>query len=162
MADKKEEKQEAPAFDIKSIISEAIAQALPAAVQIAMQTTAKAEEASDAAEAKAKAAAATAFLEGGRCQECEQPIVRGKYACNKEHRMAVVFPDINEAYFQGIMINGKCYRSDYDGHAILVPKDANVEHMVAAYNQSERNLAQGKHRNARQSLSDFRHRKSGG
>jgi hypothetical protein len=138
-------------LDVAALVKAALAEALPAAVQIAMQV---------ANTPRATPQEAVAAVETGRCQDCNQPIIRGKYACNKEHRTACIFPEESPEYFPGLGLNGHWYKSNGFGHYVMIPKDFNAEEMLRRWDLSEKEARTGKKRLVKQYEADFRHNKA--
>lgn len=82
----------------------------------------------------------------GTCPECQQPSVRGRYACKGKHTKLVAFPDDEHwgRFFQGVFINGARYLSNGPGHEITVPADNNIKHEIQKWVEMERQNAQGR------------------
>ena len=135
--------------NVAEIVKEAISQALPAAVAVAVQTQ------------NAQRMASPEVLVSGNCEDCGQPIIKGKWACNKKHRKIEVWPKESENHFEGVAINHVWYRSNGPGHLITVPEDANIEYMLAQRDQAEKEAREGRKRKVKDYMNDFRARHSG-
>lgn len=77
-----------------------------------------------------------------KCGECGQ----GVLACKGEHMMMVVFPkdEQNVPSFDGVRINGVVYRSNHGTHVIRVPASNDIAAILAAWENSEREMRNGK------------------
>lgn len=86
-------------------------------------------------------------LRSERCSKCGQ-LLR---ACKDKHRQVVCYPkDQTYAhFFRGAFLNGIKYYSDH-GEALDVPADWDVESMISAWENNEREQAVGRraHRNS--------------
>jgi hypothetical protein len=93
-------------------------------------------------------AAFYASFGGGKCSECNQPSVKGRYACKGKHVKMIVFPDDPEwgTFFQGVIVNGAVYLSDGPGHQISVPAENNIAYEVQKWVAMERQNAHGRKR----------------
>lgn len=116
---------------ISRAIKEALTEAIPLAAGVAAQTTAN---------ALPKQAAP---VDGSHCNECGQL----KRACRGEHRKVVVYPKQYGNDFPGVKINGAFYRSDHGSHMVVVPKDCNIENIVAGWEANEIVTRQGRQAN---------------
>lgn len=139
--EKSEEKVEAAApternDSVGDVVREVLKEVLPAAVAAGIE----------AGQASRKGAAPKKDLPTvlSTCSACRQP----NMACKGKHRMARVLPydDDQIPWFQGVKINGVTYLSPPDGREVVVPEKANVEYMVQAWSQNERELVRGKKR----------------
>lgn len=83
---------------------------------------------------------------GGTCPECNQPAIKGRYACKGKHTKMVVYPQDPYwgTYFQGVCIGGAWYLSDGPGHEITVPFENSIRHEVDKWMDMERTNAQGR------------------
>ncbi len=85
---------------------------------------------------------AAKVVQDQQCNDCGQV----RKACRGKHRKAVVFPrnPMRERWFQGVFINGICYRSDFAGQPITVPADCNIEYMMDKWEENEEALITGR------------------
>lgn len=79
---------------------------------------------------------------GSQCRDCGQV----RRACKGKHRQVVVFPrnEDRARFFQGIIINGITYKSEHGGQPVIVPADADIEHMLATWEKQEDILITGR------------------
>ena len=147
--EKQEEKPEAPKADssVADAIKAAISEALPLATALAAQAMANQHPAP-----APYVGPAVPFLKQAlvTCGECGQKTDAAKTkGCKGEHRLAIVFSDDEEEaqWFQGVKINGVRYLSNHPGHYITVPKDCNVEYMVAEHTRLAKQLRVGRKNN---------------
>ncbi len=81
-----------------------------------------------------------------RCPACGQQVRACKYvagdAYEKDHELAVVYPKNPKkaAWFQGVRLNNKLYRSAGPNHKIWIPKRSNVLGMVDRWESEEGHL----------------------
>jgi hypothetical protein len=117
-----------PAMTMEEAIQKGIAEGIALASQMAAR--------SQAASAPAPAPRRS------RCSECGQP----QMACNNEHRLTIVWPTDSRVarFFSGVKINGVRYVSNGPGHLITVPKECNVEYLVAQNEKQEATAFDGR------------------
>ena len=77
-----------------------------------------------------------------QCRDCGQ----SRAACKGKHKQVVIYPRNEEfgRFFKGIRINGILYRSANGGQPVTVPKNSDVEHMLAAWERQENILITGR------------------
>lgn len=66
------------------------------------------------------------------------------YSYNLNHELAYVGPKDDNLFkwFQGLIVNGHRYLSDYPGHKIWIPKKSDILTQVNAWEQNEKDLMQ--------------------
>lgn len=91
---------------------------------------------------QAAAKPGTARRFGPPCPECKQP----KMGCGKKHKQVVVYPrnPRHARFFQGVRLNGVRYISNGPGHAITVPADAPIEHLIQTFEKNEDEQTNGR------------------
>lgn len=148
------EKISLSAEDFKSLVKEAAAGAVTAAIEglkpkevvsADPALKAKADLANLSPEEQAEFLAS---FGSGACTECGQPAVKGRYSCKGKHVKMCVFPDDPYwgTYFQGCFLNGAKYLSNGPGHLVAVPAENNFKHDISEWVNMERTNAQGKKR----------------
>lgn len=139
MADDKKKGADQAAVDVGEIVKQTLETVLPAAIAAAAQASKPAQAAAGPVNPYARQ-----FLDPTRCDKCGQLLV----ACKNEHRMAVLWPDDEEAaqWYDGVIINGVRYKSPYPGVPVVVPKAFDGEHITQVYTKNERELRRGKTR----------------
>lgn len=126
---------------VAKAVAKAIAEALPLMAGVLGQSMVQAQA---DIEAKKVQTIDTFRLTGERCQVCRQILPRGVKQGDHTHKRMIVWANYNSEYFQGVRINGVQYLSNDDRHHILVPADANVEYLVAQWENNERVTAEGR------------------
>lgn len=134
--DKQQELKDAVEQATKTTLEAVLKEVLPAVLVASKQADRQADYESQREEAVARMRVAE------RCGDCGQL----SSACRGEHAMLVVFPkdDQNVQSFDGIRINGVPYRSQHGTDAICVPKDNNIAAILSAWENSEREMRNGK------------------
>ena len=79
---------------------------------------------------------------GPPCPECKAP----KMGCKGKHKSVVVYPrnPRHARFFPGVRLNGVRYISNGPGHAIIVPADAPIEHLIQEFERNEDEQSQGR------------------
>jgi hypothetical protein len=125
---------------VKAAVGETIREAVPMAVLAAQSSQRSVDDQKELDLAKARASF------GAVCHECGQ----AERACKGKHTQMVVYPpdDSYAEWFTGLFLNGVKYLSDHGGHAITVPEQNDFAHMLNMWCKSEREMRQGRKRNA--------------
>lgn len=132
MAEKKDELKDTVSATLEAVLKEVLPAVLVASKQADRQ-----------ADYEAQREDAVARMRGvDKCGACGQLVA----ACKNEHVMLVVFPkdDQNVNSFDGVRINGAVYRSQHGTDAICVPKDNSIASILNAWENSEREMRNGK------------------
>lgn len=122
----------------KEEVTQAIQEAVKSAVAVGMAMGRQ-----DVGTVPAKVAAP---LFVGQCQACQQRLA----ACKGKHRQTVVYPknpryvDPRRPGWVGVSINGVTYRSNGPTHKVTVPEDSCPENLVAAWEDTEDTMSQGR------------------
>lgn len=125
---------------VKTAVSETIKEAVPVAVMAAQSSQRQVDTQKELDLQKARLDSAS------RCGDCGQM----SRACKGEHVQIAVFPrdDSYAEWFTGLWLNGVRYLSNDSNHLVTVPKENDFEHMLTLWAKSERELRQGRKRNA--------------
>lgn len=138
--------------DLAAIVSQAAAGAAEAAIkalkgpEVKQETTSGLMEKAMVGMSDEEKAEFKASFGAGKCAECGQIAVKGRYPCKGKHKQMVVYPE--DAYwakwFQGAMLNGVTYLSNGPGHMITVPAENDFQAQIQVWVDMERTNAQGK------------------
>lgn len=132
MAEKKDELRDTVSATLETVLKEV----LPAVLVASKQADRQADYEAQREDAIAR------MRSVDKCGSCNQLMS----ACRGEHEMLVVFPkdEQNIQSFDGIRINGVVYRSQHGSEAICVPKDNCILTLLNAWENSEREMRNGK------------------